>query len=421
MMLLGRYQLLHALDPTGTVWRARDEVLHRDVTVRQVEAAAVPAVQAATVLRHPAIVTIHDVVTQDDQVWVVTELTEGHTLATAGIPAESQAIAIGLDLLEALASAHALGLLHGGIQPDRVILTSDGHVKLAGFGAAPPHEAFTPPEPETVPASDLWGLAATLFTVAEGRVPFASAPDKMHGQMGPAIRASRLGAVLRPLLHPDPVARPDIDAVRTELRKLAPGKRKRKVWEFRPVVLAIGAVVVAAVVAPAAAFAVLPDTPDTPARPAVGPVVPARSTAFDSIPDGCGLLTDEQAAKAVADHEELRGVSEGSCRWTTKTEGGDFPRTLNFELSIRVEFETDKSSPYDDSKYVAELNGPVIEVDGLGNEAFIRETLRGFDLTFRLANAVVDLEYTHGGKPNPKMEAVIEQTARSIGEALNRG
>ncbi|GAA3227694.1 hypothetical protein GCM10010468_56670 [Actinocorallia longicatena] len=424
----GRYRLVQALDPAQTLWRARDEVLHRDVTVRQIEDSALDAVRAATVLRHPGLVIVHDVVEQDGRSWVVTELTEGPSLATSGLMDEPQAVAVGLALLDALVSAHALGVVHGGIQPDGVVFTADGQVKLTGFGITRPHEAYTPPEAVTVPASDLWALAATLYTAVEGRVPFADLGALRNGQVTPSLRGRRLGAVLAPLLGPDPAARPDSDLVRRGLRDLLPASRDGRL-RLNRIAVALGAAAIVAVVVPAAVFASLPGEPKkTPAAlpaanggPAPGPVVPPRSKEFVSMPDACSLLTDAQAETLVPRHDKPSSYQPGTCNWRSKVSlRPDLPGSLSFDLTIRIELGGGEDA-FDQAKRFGGLGGgPVSDLAGLGNEAFLGSGLRGTSVVYRLANVVVTVEYARRGDPNPKMRPVAERGARWSAEALNR-
>ena len=125
-MITGRYRLLQPLDPGQVRWRALDELLHRDVTLRRIDPRDVPAVRAASGFTHPGVLRVHDVVAGGDGAWIVTEPADGPTLAAVGTLPETRAAAIGLDLLDTLAAAHALGVVHGGVAPHTIVQAHDG-------------------------------------------------------------------------------------------------------------------------------------------------------------------------------------------------------------------------------------------------------------------------------------------------------
>src|ERR671921_437425 len=193
----------------GTVWRATDEVLGREVAVKEVvfphgvsdrdrdvlRERTRREARAAARLDHPSAVTVYDVVEQDGSPYLVMELVEARTLSevvrTDG-PLSPQATAhVGLALLGALETAHRQGIVHRDVKPGNVMVRDDGRVVLTDFGIATStgdssltstglllgSPAYIAPErarggsPE--PASDLWSLGATLFTAVEGRPPFA--------------------------------------------------------------------------------------------------------------------------------------------------------------------------------------------------------------------------------------------------------
>ncbi|RFU43575.1 hypothetical protein DZF91_00350 [Actinomadura logoneensis] len=256
--LAGRYRILGLIGRggMGRVWRAYDAELGREVAVKELRlpeevedaerrewyARAEREARAAARLRHPGIVALHDRVTGDDgRPWLVMELVEGPSLdavirADGPLP-PARVAAIGRQMLDALATAHAHGIVHRDVKPanvlldgDRAILTDfgiaalDGDATLTRSGALLGTPAYMSPEqvrgrPAT-PASDLWSLGATLYAAVEGRPPFGG---PTHGAIFVAIatepppppkKAGPLTELLTSLLQKDPDARPPAETVR---------------------------------------------------------------------------------------------------------------------------------------------------------------------------------------------------------------
>ncbi|MFE6741409.1 serine/threonine-protein kinase [Streptomyces tubercidicus] len=207
----GRYRLGIRLGRggMGTVWRATDEVLGRQVAVKELhldEGTAEPEAQvqreraireARTVARikHPNVIVVHDVVEQDGRPWIVMELVEGPSLAdrlhSGGPVAPREAARIGIALLGALRAAHARGVLHRDIKPANVLMESgSGRVVLTDFGIAQVpgvttltdaggfvgSPEYTAPERMagrgTGPEADLWSLGVLLCAALSGASPF---------------------------------------------------------------------------------------------------------------------------------------------------------------------------------------------------------------------------------------------------------
>jgi len=151
--VLGRYQLLERLGSGGfgEVWRARDELLHREVAVKRIwlgpdgdsERATREALAAAR-LAHPAIVALYEAGTVDNAFYLISELVDGDTLAqliAGGALADEDVLEIGLALADALAHAHARGVVHRDIKPHNVLVPREpegagGAAKLTDFGGA---------------------------------------------------------------------------------------------------------------------------------------------------------------------------------------------------------------------------------------------------------------------------------------------
>ncbi|WP_345567527.1 protein kinase domain-containing protein [Nonomuraea rosea] len=207
--LAGRYRLLNPLG-TGSVRLAFDESGHRDVAVKELRVPAelreiaLQEAHRAAGLRHPLIVRVLDVVVEDGTPWLVMEFVSGASLeqtvrSRRPLPV-AQAARVGVCLLSALSAAHAAGIVHGRVDPGKVLLTTTGRAVLTGFGS---------PSLSMLPSADLWALAATLHFAVEGRPP---------GQV-PAEGADPLRSLLRAMLHP--AGPPPDSVVRETLERLA--------------------------------------------------------------------------------------------------------------------------------------------------------------------------------------------------------
>jgi eukaryotic-like serine/threonine-protein kinase len=246
----------------GTVWRATDTLLRRDVAVKEVllpqgMAASdrdamyqrtLREARAAAALSHPAVVQVYDVVTEGGRPWIVMELLQARSLAEIIVedgPLAPRAVAkIGIALLGALEVAHAAGVLHRDVKPANVLICVDGRCVLTDFGVArmPSDSQLTTPgmvlgsphfiSPERAigaafgPPSDLFSLGVTLYTAVEGRPPF-DRPDPIETMRAvveeppaPAMRAGALTSVLFGLLEKDPARRWDVPTARGVLRDL---------------------------------------------------------------------------------------------------------------------------------------------------------------------------------------------------------
>ncbi|PJE94745.1 serine/threonine protein kinase [Streptomyces carminius] len=261
----GRYRLLARLGHggMGTVWRARDETVGREVAIKEPrlpdhlsEHERQTAYQrmrrearAAAGIDHPSVVTVHDVVVEDGRPWIVMELVKGHSLGEVlaeGTIEPREAARIGLAVLGALAAAHEVGVLHRDVKPDNVLLGRHDRVVLTDFGIAQVEGeqkltetgAFVgSPEyiaPERVlgqrpgPESDLWSLGVVLYAAVEGMSPFrrSTAPATLQAiisaePQNPARAGGALSALVMRLLRKDPAARPDAVEVRQELESIA--------------------------------------------------------------------------------------------------------------------------------------------------------------------------------------------------------
>jgi serine/threonine protein kinase len=244
-LIAGRYELITMLGQggMGAAWEAQDRVLDRDVVLKQLKLpmslpdearlALVTRMErearAAGRLKHPAIVTIYDQITDEDGLpWIVMELVRGRsleeTVKTDGRLSVDRVAWIGAQIAGALATAHAVGIVHRDVKPanvllegERVVLTDfgiaawEGDVTLTPSGVMIGTPAYMAPEQVNGegagPASDMWSLGATLYTAVEGRPAF-TAPNTaallltiILGQYPPASHAGPLQPILARLMH----------------------------------------------------------------------------------------------------------------------------------------------------------------------------------------------------------------------------
>ncbi|MFB4306163.1 serine/threonine-protein kinase [Actinomadura sp. GTD37] len=232
----------------GTVWRARDVMLDREVAVKEVvfppglnddERAVLyertfREARASARLNHSGVVTVHDVVQEADRPWIVMELVLAPSLQDIieRGPLDHRRVAdIGVQMLGALRHAHEKGILHRDVKPSNVLITDSGRVVLTDFGIAQVEgdatltqtglvmgsPAYIPPEraqgERAVPASDLWALGATLYAAVEGRSPYersdamSSLQAALTEPVPPPRNAGPLARVLDGLLAREPVRR----------------------------------------------------------------------------------------------------------------------------------------------------------------------------------------------------------------------
>ncbi|MBU7599574.1 serine/threonine protein kinase [Streptomyces sp. P38-E01] len=252
----GRFELVEPLGSggMGTVWRARDHALEREVALKEVRAPSSSALtdedtasrklrervlreaRALARINHPGVVTIHHIVDQKPHPWLVMELVPGdnlHERLAHGPLEPTVAARIGRQILGALRAAHAAGIHHRDVKPANVLLRADGSAVLTDFGIAAVQgstsvtatgELVGSPEyiaPERIrsaadhPAADLWSLGMLLYIAAEGHSPLrretalATLAAVLDEPVPPPIRSGPLTPVLNALLVRDPAARPD--------------------------------------------------------------------------------------------------------------------------------------------------------------------------------------------------------------------
>lgn len=263
--LLGnRYRLIARLGQggMGTVWRAHDEVIGRDVAIKEPRvpqhipeeerglmlARLEREARAAAQIEHSSVVGIYDVVAVDGQPWVVMELVRGQSLADVlaeGTLAPEEAARIGLAIVGALTAAHSQKMLHRDVKPSNVMLGPSGRVVLTDFGIAhiegetsltQTGAVVGSPEytaPERVlgqipgPPSDFFSLGVLLYTALEGFSPYrrqqaaTTFQAVLHAEPQRPLRAGALTDLVLRLLHKEPHARPTGDEIVTALEGVA--------------------------------------------------------------------------------------------------------------------------------------------------------------------------------------------------------
>jgi serine/threonine protein kinase len=213
--VLGHYRVLSKIGEggMGVVYRAHDEVLHRDIALKVVTKTAgldqaasqnlLHEARASSALSHPNICTIHEVGETNGELYIVMELVEGKSLRSLigeiGLPVES-VLRYGAQIANALGRAHDRGIVHRDLKSSNVVVTSEGLVKVLDFGLAKRVEggifegstrsfeisqnasmvSGTLPymAPEVLRGegadyrSDLWALGVVLYEAASARLPF---------------------------------------------------------------------------------------------------------------------------------------------------------------------------------------------------------------------------------------------------------
>ncbi len=206
-MIAGRYVLESEIGRggMGVVWRAHDQVLGRDVAVKRIaHGAATDAstqraqreARLAATLNHPNVVSVLDLVIEGDEQWLVMEYVEGVTLTELvrrhGALAPDDAALVLSRVADALAAAHASGIVHRDVKPSNILVGADGLVKLSDFGIARSagdesltqtgmligSPAYIAPEVATgsvaSAASDVWSLGASLYLAVTGSPAYES-------------------------------------------------------------------------------------------------------------------------------------------------------------------------------------------------------------------------------------------------------
>ncbi|MFC3892965.1 WD40 repeat domain-containing serine/threonine protein kinase [Lentzea rhizosphaerae] len=249
-----RYRLVQVIGTggMGRVWLGRDEVIGREVAIKELLLPAgldaqqravlcqraMREAQLAGQLNHPGIVTVHDVVEYNGTPMIVMEYIRGGSLSDAikahgALPADQVAY-VATSMLSALRVAHQAGIVHRDLKPanvllsgDRVVITDFGIARLTGDvplttdGSIVGTPAYMAPEQGTgapiTPATDMWSLGATLYAAVEGRPPYqgqdfmTTLSMLLTQEPPPPQRAGHLSSLLGALLRKNPYERASVD------------------------------------------------------------------------------------------------------------------------------------------------------------------------------------------------------------------
>jgi len=273
-VIAGRYNLQHPIGrgAMGVVWRARDQLLDRDVAVKEVMISALIGAderhnayqrtlreaRTAARLSHHGVVAVYDVAEEDGRPWIIMELVPSQSLdqvlTVDGRLSPLRAARIGQQLLSALAHAHSAGVLHRDVKPSNVLIANDrssggweeravltdfgiaqfeGDPRLTQTGMVMGSPGFTAPERirggDATPASDLWSLGATLYAAVEGRGPYdqrggaITTMSAIINEDAPAAaHAGRLAPLIGALLRREPRERPSAMAATVMFSQILP-------------------------------------------------------------------------------------------------------------------------------------------------------------------------------------------------------
>ena len=256
--IAGRYRLLELVGSggTGTVSRAMDLTLRRTVAVKEVHVPGglsgeqndelvrrtMREGRIAARLHHPQLITVYDVVEDGGRPYLIMEHFPSRSLTSLGTLPWASAAWIGAQAAEALAAAHASGVVHRDVKPANILVGEDAAVKITDFGVSRVVEnltatmtgmfAGTPAylAPEVAKgdqagfASDVYSLGATLYATIEGVPPAGDSNNPMgllyrvaSGEINKPAHAGPLTDVLMWLLNRDPDGRPTMAEAREAL------------------------------------------------------------------------------------------------------------------------------------------------------------------------------------------------------------
>ena len=256
--VLGHYHVVSKIGEggMGAVYRAHDEVLHRDVALKVVSKSSgfdqsasqnlLQEARASSGLSHPNICTIHEVGESEGELYIVMELVEGKSLRSligaSGLPVES-VLRYGVQIANALGRAHDRDIVHRDLKSANIVVTPEGLVKVLDFGLAKrvggaviegPTRSFASSQdaslvsgtlpyiaPEVLRGegtdhrSDLWALGVVMYEAASGHLPFegrtgfeisSAIMRELPKQLGPPVPPG-LWAIIQRCLAKEPMQR----------------------------------------------------------------------------------------------------------------------------------------------------------------------------------------------------------------------
>ncbi|MBD8505575.1 protein kinase [Hoyosella sp. G463] len=334
-MIAKNYRLVERIGSggAGVVWRAIDERLERPVAVKEIlvqpglpeseremlRHRAMREARNAARFQHPNAIVVFDIAEHEGNPCLVMEYFRSRSLAEV-LSAEGtlplpQVARIGRQVASALMSAHNAGIVHRDVKPGNVLINDAGLVKITDFGISKAAGdvtltatglvsgtvAYLPPEiargAEPTPASDVFGLGATLFHALEGEPPYGRDQNPLavlykaaSGEMAEPRRAGEATVLLRRMLASDPEQRPSLREARAELAGVAESNGARgaaapQQGRRRGLIDAVRASVPAGVsAARSATTQLVPPAQSAPARPVRTDTAQAHTYPADTTP-----------------------------------------------------------------------------------------------------------------------------------------
>jgi serine/threonine-protein kinase len=367
---VGPYHIVRQLGAggMGVVWLAEDTRLNRKVALKTVKSAESDTTEgrqrlmrearAAAALNHPHIATVHDVLDADGKVIVVFEYVEGDSLAERllrGPFSINETVEIGWQLADALAAAHAQGVIHRDLKPGNVVLGPDGRVKVLDFGIArlvPAGADMSASAPGTIGVglvgtpgyaapeqylsrnvdgrADLYALGVMIYEMIVGRRPFSGkdavdlATSVLRDQ-APSLKSGTdarvpppLESLVARLLERDPEQRPQSgEEVLVELSPLrdlesSPLARRTVVLRRRlPVSAIVAGAVMMAIVIGLTVRLQLNATRSGPGSPVVA-VLPLANMSGDTANDYLGAGLAESLITSLASAPNVTVLSRSA-------------------------------------------------------------------------------------------------------------
>jgi hypothetical protein len=305
--LAGRYELGAVIGRggMGAVYRATDLVLRRTVAVKVLPAALAEAdpthvarfereARAAASLTHPGVVAVYDTGADEATRFIVMECVSGRDLAAIlrdRAPLDpARAVSITEQVADALAAAHAAGIVHRDVKPANVMITEDGSVRVLDFGIARALDgatlthgaavlgsaAYMAPEQalgeRADERSDIYSLGCVLYAMLTGRPPFT-------GEAA-AILHQHVNAEPRPPSEINPLLSPALEELVMAMLAKSPAARPQSVAKVRGRLAAMAA--------------------EPPTTPATAPTAPLEQTAVTrALAGGARVQRSRLAATAV--------------------------------------------------------------------------------------------------------------------------
>jgi serine/threonine protein kinase len=405
-VIAGRYNLQHPIGrgAMGVVWRARDQLLDRDVAVKEVVISALIGAderrnayqrtlreaRTAARLSHRGVVAVYDVAEEDGRPWIVMELVPSQSLdqvlTVEGRLPPARAGRIGQQLLSALAAAHSAGVLHRDVKPSNVLIANnrigdgweeravltdfgiaqfEGDPRLTQTGMVMGSPGFTAPErirgSDATPASDLWSLGATLYAGLEGRGPYENrggaitTMSAIINEDAPvAPHAGGLAPVIALLLRRDPARRPSAAAAMRMFAQAMP--QLSEATEEPPPLAHPPTIRSAYIPVPAAPVASAPGTSPDDARRTEPPAVeeePAEETPAAEVP------AEEETAQEAPESPSADEADEAAPAVSADSAGEANSAALGSEAGLEDEAGTDA----EDGAEPQSESGPTAEAE----------------------------------------------------------